>query len=121
MLAAIETGGTKLIARVTSDDGATLDEARWPTETGAKALDALTAFLSPQALAAVGIAAFGPVVVAPSSSRYGEVLETTKPGWTGTNLVAGLAERLGCPVAIDTDVNAAALAEQAAGAGSTLR
>jgi len=65
----------------------------------------------------VGIAAFGPIVVDPAATSYGEVLATPKPGWAGANLRAVLEQRLGVPVAVDTDVNAAALAEAAMGAG----
>lgn len=113
---AIETGGTKLLARLVRGD-VTLAEQRWATTTPEAAEDALLAFVSGHAPAGVGIAAFGPVVVDPDASNYGEVLATPKPGWTGANLRARLAERLGVPVAVDTDVNAAALAEQAIGAG----
>src|SRR3546814_3858657 len=42
---------------------------------------------------------------------------TAKPGWTGSNLVKALGQAFDAPVAIDTDVNAAALAEHRLGAG----
>lgn len=71
-------------------------------------------------VAGVGIASFGPVIVDPSSPDVGRMLATPKPGWTGFNLARVLAARLAAPVVIDTDVNAAALAEQSLGAGSGL-
>ncbi|PJI90714.1 ROK family protein [Sphingomonas koreensis] len=113
---AIETGGTKLLARLVRDEGV-VAEARWPTTSPEAAEAALLAFAGRTPLAGVGIAAFGPVVVDPAAANYGEVLATPKPGWTGANLRAALEQALGVPVAIDTDVNAAALAEAAAGAG----
>lgn len=48
------------------------------------------------------------------------MLATPKPGWAGSNLRAELEGRIGVPVAVDTDVNAAAAAEQAFGAGKGL-
>lgn len=113
---AIETGGTKLLARLVRGEEV-LDEARWPTTTPEAAEAAILAFAGDAKPAAAGIAAFGPVVVDPAAANYGEVLATPKPGWTGANLRAALAQRLGVPVAVDTDVNAAALAEAAIGAG----
>lgn len=62
------------------------------------------------------MAAFGPIILDPDGDT-GRVLATTKPGWTGSNLRRDLSERLGINVAVDTDINAAAIAEQAIGAG----
>lgn len=125
LLAAVETGGTKILARICDADGGTaIAERRWPTGSAEQAGDDLAAFLTelPQGaeLAAVGVAAFGPLVVDSSSPDYGRMLATPKPGWTGSNLRAELEARLGVPVAVDSDVNAAAIAEQATGAGKGL-
>lgn len=113
---AIETGGTKLLARLVQGD-AIVAEQRWATTTPEAAEAELLAFAGHTPLAGVGIAAFGPIVVDPAAANYGEVLATPKPGWTGANLRVGLERALGVPVAVDTDVNAAALAEAATGAG----
>jgi len=113
---AIETGGTKLLARLVQGD-AIVAEQRWATTTPEAAEAALLAFAGHTPIAGAGIAAFGPIVVDPAAPDYGQVLATPKPGWTGANLRAGLERALGVPVAVDTDVNAAALAEAAAGAG----
>ncbi|WP_447724312.1 ROK family protein [Sphingomonas koreensis] len=112
----IETGGTKLLARLVRDEVIVAEE-RWATTTPEAAEAVLAAFAQGVPLAGAGIAAFGPIVVDPAAANYGEVLATPKPGWTGANLRAALARRLGVPVAVDTDVNAAALAEAATGAG----
>jgi fructokinase len=60
------------------------------------------------------------LIVDRTSPDYGQVQATTKPGWTGSNLRRQLEGRLRVPVAVDTDVNAAAIAEQALGAGKGL-
>jgi fructokinase len=86
-----------------------------PEETLARAV----AFFAGRSerVAAVGIAAFGPLDLAPHSARWGSIAATPKPGWSGTALAGPLRRALGVPVAIDTDVNAAALAEHRWGAG----
>jgi fructokinase len=120
--AAVETGGTKTLCRVVSADGAMLAEARWPTQAPEAMAEALAAFVDQAKpmgarLAGLGIAAFGPLVVDSMAADRGRMLDTSKPAWTGSNLAQSLAERLGAPVAVDTDVNAAAIAEQRLGAG----
>ena len=122
VFAAIETGGTKTLCRVVDSDGAELAMRRWPTDDPETMVDLLAGFIAQATpadaqLAALGIAAFGPLVLDPAAAEFGRMLNTTKPGWTGSNLAAALTERLGAPVAIDTDVNAAAIAEQMLGAG----
>lgn len=123
LVAAIETGGTKLLARICGvEDVKPVAEGKWATRSADEAANDLVDFLSPlkSDLAAIGMAAFGPLIVDPDSPHYGQMLATTKPGWTGSNLRKQLEDRLGVPVIVDTDVNAAAIAEQEAGAGEGL-
>lgn len=124
-LAGIETGGTKILARLCDIAGGIIAEGKWTTGTAGQAADDLHNFLasavpSDGRLAAIGIAAFGPLIIDPDSPDYGQMQATTKAGWTGSNLRRALHERLGAPVAVETDVNAAAIAEQELGAGSGL-
>lgn len=123
LVAGIETGGTKILARICDpENGRTIDEGKWATSSADQAAIDLVAFLSvaKSDLAAIGMAAFGPLIVDPASADYGEMLATTKPGWTGSNLRARLEQEIAVPVAVDTDVNAAAIAEQSHGAGMGL-
>ncbi|HLY52846.1 MAG TPA: ROK family protein [Steroidobacteraceae bacterium] len=126
VFAAIETGGTKILARLVSAHGEVLADGRWPTATPARALEDLAGFISKalcpgRSLGGIGIAAFGPLVRDALSRDYGLVLSTPKPGWSGSNLRAALAARFGVAVDIDTDVNAAARAEWRRGAGRGMR
>ena len=96
----VETGGTKILARIMDAGGRVVAEGRWPTTTPEVALANLVTFIAGvvsvgQSLAAIGIAAFGPLVRDEISGDYGRVLNTPKPGWSGSNLRAGLA--LGSP------------------------
>lgn len=70
---------------------------------------------------AVGVGSFGPVDLDRSSPRWGYVTTTPKPGWRQVSVGAVLAERLGVPVAFDTDVAAAALGEYRWGSGRGAR
>jgi len=122
LLGAIEAGGTKLVCAAALESNEIVAETRIATTTPAATLDAAQQFLESVtaklgAFSAIGIATFGPVDLQSSSSTFGRLLATPKPGWAGTDLVAPFARRFGCPVAIDTDVNAAALAEALHGAG----
>ncbi|WP_295171815.1 ROK family protein [uncultured Brevundimonas sp.] len=122
VLVGIETGGTKIVCRVIDDAGRTLTDTRFPTVTPDRVVDTLVATIqaalpSGARIGGIGVASFGPVIVDPASPDLGRMLATPKAGWTGFNLTQALRTRLQAPVIIDTDVNAAALAEQALGAG----
>jgi fructokinase len=126
VFAGIETGGTSIRARVVDAGEHVLADGRWPTTTPEAALGEVVAFLTNaipvgRSLGAIGIAAFGPLVRDELSRDYGRLLDTPKPGWSGSNLRAGLARRFDVPVVIDTDVNAAACAEWQRGAGRGVR
>jgi fructokinase len=121
LLGAVEAGGTKFICVAARDAHTILAERRIDTTTPAATLGAALDFFATVttelgSLAAIGIASFGPVDLRASSPSFGRMLATPKPGWTDVELVARFATRFACPVAVDTDVNAAALAENMYGA-----
>lgn len=123
---AIEGGGTKFRCEVSRGLNELLAEVRVPTTNPADTLLRVRAFFSESVirfgpLDALGIASFGPVDVDPRSRTWGRILATPKPLWSGTDVAGSLREHLRCPVAIDTDVNAAARAELELGAGRGLR
>ncbi|WP_380787040.1 ROK family protein [Sphingomonas sp. R86521] len=117
----IEAGGTKFVLGVARDADTMLRTARVPTTTPAETLGAALAFFADAqaewgAFDALGIAAFGPIVLDRSSPHWGTIAETPKRGWSGTDLVGPFARALACPVGFDTDVNGAVLAESLWGA-----
>jgi fructokinase len=120
----IEAGGTKIVCAVGTGPDDVRAEVRVPTTTPAETLGRVVAFFREQAaqapLRGLGVASFGPLDLDPRSSTYGFITTTPKPGWRGVDLVGPLRAALGVPVALDTDVNAAALAEQRWGAGRGL-
>ncbi len=118
----IEAGGTKFVLGVLSDPADTAPVARVPTTSPAETIQACLAFFDAHAPAqgysAFGIATFGPVDLDSLSPRWGWITETTKPGWRELDLVGPFARAFACPVAIDTDVNGAALGESRWGAAA---
>lgn len=120
VFAGVELGGTKGIA-VVWRAGRIVERHRVPTTDPQLTLDGLGAWLAKHplrdAFAGLGIASFGPVRLDPDAAGYGRILATTKPGWSDAPVLDVLARNVACPVAIDTDVNAAALAEYLWGAG----
>lgn len=122
LIAALELGGTKTIAAVSRDPTKALAQIRLATRGADETLADAEAFFARASaehgpIAGLGIASFGPLDLDTASPGWGRVRGTVKPGWSGADLAGRLGRALGCSVAIDTDVNAAALAEARLGAG----
>ena len=124
LVGGVETGGTKFVCAIgtgPTDVRATAEFTTGsPEATLARAVEFFRAGGLQAPLAAVGIAAFGPLDLDPASPTYGSITTTPKPGWAGTDLAGTLRRALGIAVAIDTDVNAAAVAEHRWGAARGL-
>jgi fructokinase len=78
-------------------------------------------FRTRQAVAAIGIASFGPIDPNPESPTFGYITSTPKLQWMNFDFAGAVQRALGTPIAFDTDVNAAALAESQWGAARGLR
>lgn len=114
----VEAGGTKFVLGVAHGPDAVLATTRIPTTSPDETIPAMGDWLARHGpLAAIGVATFGPVEVDRGSPQWGHILATPKPGWSNADLVGPLVARFGCPVGLDTDVTAAALAEYRWGAG----
>lgn len=115
---AVEAGGTKFRTGIYSKDLVLTEHERFTTDdpdtTIAKVIDF---FRSRPSVSALGIACFGPVDLRAGSASYGSILRTPKEGWSGVDVLGGIGGALGVPTAIDSDVGAAAVAEQSVGAG----
>ncbi|HET8815033.1 MAG TPA: ROK family protein [Solirubrobacterales bacterium] len=108
----IEVGGTKWVCAVADPDGGIVARTTFPTTTPDVTISqALEFFRANGPLSAIGIGAFGPIDLHPSSRTFGHVTTTPKPGWAHTDLVSPFADGLEVPVVFETDVNAAAFGE----------
>ena len=118
IVAAVEAGGTKFRAALMTSELDVVDEIRVPTTSPDETLSAVEAFFAAhEPVEALGIASFGPLIVDRDSTEYGSLGPTPKPGWTNAPLLSRLTQSLGVPSEIQTDVEAAAVAEYAMGAG----
>jgi fructokinase len=118
-LGLIEAGGTKFVLGI-SEGGETIwSSTRIATNTPEETIGAAIDWFAAQGdgYDGFGIASFGPLVLDQASPHFGHIARTPKPYWTGADMIGPFARRFGCPVSIDTDVNAAALAEARWGAG----
>lgn len=118
--AGLEMGGTKTIA-VLGRPGDIEDRIEFPTTTPSATLgranDVLARWQAAEPIQGLGVASFGPIRLSAEAGDYGTILDTPKPGWAGTSVLQILKSAYSGPLALDTDVNAAALAEHQFGAG----
>jgi fructokinase len=122
MFGAIEAGGTKFVCGIgTGPDD--LKTAQFPTSTPEITLSSVVRFFqeSNADLNAIGIGSFGPVDLNLSSGSYGHITSTPKVGWQNFDLRGSVERALDLPVAFDTDVNGAILAESRWGAAQGIQ
>lgn len=117
----IDIGGTSIRAAVIAADAAIVDIRRVPTpQTAADAeqalVDVTTTLASRHPVTAVGLAAAGFI-----SRDRREVMFAPHLPWRDDPVPARLSARLGLPVVLDHDVNAAAVAEHLHGSAGGAR
>ena len=120
-IGALEAGGTKMVLAVYDEAGQELERLTLPTETPDKTMPSMQAFFRDNGIDALGVGSFGPLALGKDDPNYGAITTTPKLAWRNYPLLQRLTEGLDIPSAIDTDVNAAALAEAEAGAARGCR
>ena len=116
----LEAGGTKMVLSVGNENNELLAQTSIPTEAPDKTIPAMIDWFRDKGIVSLGIGTFGPVDLKKESPTYGWITKTPKPGWSNTPLLPPMRDALGVPALIDTDVNAAALAEWKLGAARGL-
>lgn len=117
MYGGIETGGTKTVCAV-GENGTIVDRVQFPTgDNPATLVSGIAEFFASHPIAGLGLGTFGPCDPNPASPTYGWILATPKQGWINVDVTGMLREAIGLPVALTTDVAAAALGEMRFGAG----
>ncbi len=122
LYASLEGGGTKMVCAVGYSAEEILARRVLPTRDPEPTLTAAADFFAESELThgrirAIGLAFFGPLDLRRDRPTYGRLLSTPKPSWTGVDLLGAFSARFDVPIALDTDVAAAALAEWRLGAG----
>ncbi len=126
MFAGIELGGTKVIVAAGTGPDDLTAPVRVPTTDPAMTMAAVVSELrrlqgTLGRFDAIGVASFGPIGINPKADHYGHILRTPKPGWTHADLLKPLRDAFpDVPIALDTDVNGAAIGEMTWGAGQGL-
>ncbi|MEC3910032.1 ROK family protein [Sphingobium sp. CR2-8] len=125
LLGGIEAGGTKFLCGVTDMDGNIVSQTRISTTDPVTTLGLVDAFFENVGdrhgpIAALSIGSFGPLSLQPTASDYGAITSTPKKGWQDVPLVRHFENTLDVPIAIDTDVNCAAVGEHLFGSGKGL-
>ncbi|GAA4480231.1 ROK family protein [Rhodococcus olei] len=114
----VDVGGTSIRAAVVDADGQVLDTAQSPTPRSAPALQGaldrtIRDLLSRNEVGAIGLAVAGFV-----SEDLGVVRFAPHLPWVGAPVARELGDRLGLPVVLEHDANAAAWAERRFGAAT---
>ena len=115
-IGALEAGGTKMVLGVFDEAGQELERLTIPTEAPEVTMPRMTGFFRDHAIDALGVGSFGPLDLDPRSPTYGNITSTPKLKWRNYPLLRGLLDGRDIPAAIDTDVNAAVIAEVEQGA-----
>jgi fructokinase len=119
-LGGIEAGGSKFVCA----DGSSPEDVQvseFPTTTPAETMARVAEFFyAREPVAAIGIASFGPIDPDLESPTFGYITSTPKLGWRNFDFAGTVHRALGTPIAFDTDVNAAAVAESRWGAARGL-
>lgn len=120
ILGALEAGGTKMVCALGDENGVILSRQTFQTTTPQETMPSIIDFFRHGEIKALGIGSFGPVDLKQDSPTYGCITTTPKLAWQQFPLLQTLTDALHVPACMDTDVNAAALAEHAMGAGAGL-
>lgn len=115
-IGALEAGGTKMVLAVYLENGQKIKEITLPTQEPAQTMPPMICFFEENQIDALGVGSFGPLDLNPQSPNYGSITSTPKLAWRGYPLLKSLLNGRSIPAAIDTDVNAAILAEKELGA-----
>lgn len=121
LIAGVELGGTTCVCILASAPDAIVERVVIGTTMPEETLGAIEAVLSrwrtDHPINGLGIASFGPIELDTGSDDFGFITTTSKPGWSRSDVARRLARSASAPMAVDTDVNGAALAERCWGAG----
>ncbi len=110
-IGALEAGGTKMVCAMLDENGTISDRISLPTGIPENTMPVIIDYFASHGAQRLGVGSFGPLDLDVNSPTCGCITATPKPGWGWYDIVGELGRALGVPVALDTDVNCAALGE----------
>jgi fructokinase len=121
LVGGIELGGTKSVVAIGFGDGSVAERVSLATVAPDLLVPQVAEFFRSQQavygpIEALGVGAFGPIVVDRNARDYGTLLQTNKAGWSNFNLSSALGSAIAIMPYIVTDVAAAGIAEAVRGA-----
>ena len=116
MIGGIELGGTKCVVAVANNPLDIVEKKLISTRDPISTISDIVSFFSKFQISGLGVGSFGPLVLNSDSKEYGLLVAESKKGWKGVNVIKELSI-INSNLAIDTDVNAAAIGEYRYGAG----
>ncbi len=108
---ALEAGGTKMVCAIGDEHGKIIEQTSIPTVSPEETMPAIIDWFKDKDIAALGIAAFGPIDLDRNSETYGSFTTTPKLKWANYNIVKAMKDALNIPIGFDTDVNGSLLGE----------
>lgn len=128
LVGAIEAGGTKFVMSICNANPSTdipvntgtipiiLEQKIIPTEKPPETIDSVCSWFKNACsahgpLESIGLASFGPLTGRYGDKNWGRLGPTPKTAWAGFDMPGAIESGLGIRPIVDTDVNAAALAE----------
>lgn len=113
MYGAIEAGGTKFVCAIGNENLEIVEQVSFPTTTPIETMRLVKEFFDKYLdnLKSIGVGSFGPIDVNTTSETYGFITTTPKENWRNYNYLGTLKSYFNVPMALTTDVNAAAYGE----------
>lgn len=111
LIGGIEGGGTKFVCGIGDRNGKIIKRQSFPTTTPEETMSQVFSFFRGSKIEKLGLTSFGPVDINTKSKTYGSILETPKTKWKNFDILGETKDYFNIPIAFDTDVNGAALAE----------
>jgi fructokinase len=111
---AIEAGGTKFRCAAFDESLHIVDTCSIPTHSPLPTVDEVIRFFQKYEIRAIGVGAFGPIDLKKGSGTYGVITTTPKTEWQGFPFYSFFREHYPVPIAMATDVGAAAYGEYTA-------
>lgn len=120
-IGAIEAGGTKFVLAIGNENGEIFHRHQVKTTTPEETMGLVKEFFDKYEFEKMAVGSFGPIDIDINSKTYGYIKNTPKKDWINFDLIGELKKYYNVDIALNTDVNCAALGEYKIGAAKGLK